>query len=498
MSQPSSLVGRALIALALTIGFYMLALGLSVGLILAAYLSWDSTGSANVRIAIFCIVSALLILYSVVPRIDRFVAPGPRLIEDDHPALFDLIRKVAGSTGQSMPAEVYLVPDLNAWVANRGGILGIGSRRVMGLGLPAFQALTLRQFAAVIAHEFGHYHHGDVALGPWLYRVRQGIARTLQALEEHNNVFLILFNWYGELFVRVTTAISRRQEYGADALAARLMGRQALSSGLETIHATSPIYEGYWGTEIMPVLVSGKRPRIADGFRRFTASSRIREVAESMLKAAMEAPEDPYDTHPALSKRLEALAQLPDQGTLQLPDSDSAISLLGSTDAAEAALLVHLITDEAHRPAQAVEWNQVGEAVWVPIWKARVDEGRDKIAGIRCADAAAIAVDSKYLAVRMRFAARASVTSDQHRHEAALLFASALTLILLDRGGTLELAIGDDPVIHYRGTDLKPFLICSDLENGTVTPSEWLSTCERLDIASVDLADATPLAVAAS
>jgi hypothetical protein len=247
----------------------------------------------------------------------------------------------------------------------------------------------------------------------------------------------------------------------------------------------------------MPVLLNRKRPRIADGFRRFAASPRVKEIADSMLEAALQAPEDPFDTHPALSKRLEALAQLPERGALQVPDSDSAIGLLGNTDEAEAALLAHLITDEAHRPTHAIEWDQVGEEVWVPIWKSRVDEAAAKIAGIRCADAAAIAADASYLAVRMRFAARAAVASDQHRFEAALLFGSALALILLARGGTLELEIGADPVIHYRSLDLKPFLICNDLEAGIVTPSEWLAMCERLDLASVDLVDARSLAVAA-
>ena len=35
-----------------------------------------------------------------------------------------------------MTKEVYLVPDVNACVANRCGVMGIGSRRVMGIGIP--------------------------------------------------------------------------------------------------------------------------------------------------------------------------------------------------------------------------------------------------------------------------------------------------------------------------------------------------------------------------
>jgi heat shock protein HtpX len=41
-----------------------------------------------------------------------------------HPQLFAEIDGVARATGQAMPADVYLVPDVNAWVAQRGGMMG--------------------------------------------------------------------------------------------------------------------------------------------------------------------------------------------------------------------------------------------------------------------------------------------------------------------------------------------------------------------------------------
>lgn len=57
-----------------------------------------------------------------------------------------------------MPAKVYLVPEVNAWVCERGGFMGIGSRMVMGIGLPLLKLLNVDEFKGVIAHEFGHYY----------------------------------------------------------------------------------------------------------------------------------------------------------------------------------------------------------------------------------------------------------------------------------------------------------------------------------------------------
>jgi heat shock protein HtpX len=81
-----------------------------------------------------------------------------------------------------MPKEVYLIAEVNAWVAQRGGILGVGSRRVVGLGLPLMRILSVAQLRAVLAHEFGHYYGGDTRLGPLVYSMRSAIGRTFYNL----------------------------------------------------------------------------------------------------------------------------------------------------------------------------------------------------------------------------------------------------------------------------------------------------------------------------
>ena len=140
MAASRSLALRAVLAVALMIGFYVLAFAM-VAALLALLYAQLAAGRIYVKVALFCVVGAGAILWSIFPRLDRFPAPGPCLRSEQHPRLFEAIRQVAGKTGQAMPVEVYLVGDVNAWVAQRGGIMGIGSRRVMGLGLPLLQIL---------------------------------------------------------------------------------------------------------------------------------------------------------------------------------------------------------------------------------------------------------------------------------------------------------------------------------------------------------------------
>lgn len=489
MTQPPrvaapSLSGRIALVIALTIGFYVLALGLAAALILVPYGIWTSTREIDPRLAIFCGVSAILILYSIAPRIDRFTPPGPVLTEAEQPRLFALIRKVADAAGQDMPQEVYLVPDLNAWVANRGGVLGFGSRRIMGLGLPTFEALSTGQLAAVLAHEFGHYHHGDTALGPWVYRLRQAVSRTLQTLAQRRNVLVVLFNAYGRLFMRLTTAVSRRQEFGADALAARIAGPAALRTGLERLHAVGPTLDSFWGNELLPVLASGRRPPIMGGFSRFLRSPRIREATGQILTAAMEQKDDPFATHPALSSRLAAIADAQQAPELDLDDDDASL-LLDGLPQLEARLLSHLIEDLPE--LESIEWDEVGQAVWVPLWERRVSEDGQRLAGVKPGDLAAVAADPTWLAVRLGLAARADVTTDAQQFEAASIFGAALCVLLVRKGWRLHAGVGEDVALEHDGLRLEPFIGYHQLVSGEMLPSEWVNLCTEAGVASEDL-----------
>jgi Zn-dependent protease with chaperone function len=105
--------------------------------------------------------------------------------------------------------------------------MGVRSRRVMAVGLPLMQALTVDQLRAVLAHEFGHYYGGDTGLGPWIQKTRMGILRTIESLGER--WIRLPFILYAKLFFRITNAVSRQQEFAADALAARVVGPAGIS-----------------------------------------------------------------------------------------------------------------------------------------------------------------------------------------------------------------------------------------------------------------------------
>ncbi|MBL8958210.1 MAG: M48 family metalloprotease, partial [Gemmatimonadetes bacterium] len=362
-----SLTRRALIAVALLVGFYLLGLAIAAALLAMPWALWEYADRLNTKLALFSIVGAGAILWGLLPRRDRFEPPGPVLTADDQPELFALLRDVAQQTGQAMPAQVFLVGDLNAWVAQRGGFMGIGSQRVMGVGLPLLQALSVDEFRGVIAHEFGHYHGGDTALGPWLYRTRAAIGRTLHTLAHHSEVLMKPFEWYGNAFLRVTHAISRQQEFVADRVAADIVGRDAMRSGLRTIHALAGAYDAYWRSEVVPALQSGWRPPVAAGFAHFVSVPGVASQVSHALEAALHSTEaaDPYDTHPPLTERLAALesAAAAPRGS----DPRRSISLIQNLPTVEAQLLAFLTDNKA---LTTTSWELLAEQSFVPAWHA--------------------------------------------------------------------------------------------------------------------------------
>jgi Zn-dependent protease with chaperone function len=220
----------------------------------------ERTGDRGVVIAgpliLACFGAAAVILWSLLPRRDRFEAPGPELARADAPALFREIEELATAVGQPPPAHIYLTSEVNLSVAQRGGVLGIGSRRVMTVGLPLLQLLAVSELRAGLAHEFGHYHAGDTRLGPWLYHASGAVARTAANLSvaragaaetEARYITWILtavltivlkpFEWYELIFLRVTQSVRRAQERTADRLAAEVAGSAPLASGLKKIGA---------------------------------------------------------------------------------------------------------------------------------------------------------------------------------------------------------------------------------------------------------------------
>ncbi len=497
------------------VGFYALALGIAGFLLLLVYADWRYARDINLRLAIFSIAGAGMILWSIFPRPDRFDPPGPSLAPAEHPRLFTQLNQVAGAVRQAMPSEVYLIPQVNAWVAQRGGAMGFGSRRVMGLGLPLLQILKVSELQAVLAHEFGHFSGGDTGLGPWVYKTRVAIGRTLQNLSSHRSLLFYPFLWYGKLFMRISQAVSRRQEFAADELASRAVGSQPLMEGLKAIHGAAMAFGPYWENEAGPVLNSGFRPPLAEGFARFIQAPPIAQaVSQGLARQIAEGKADPYDTHPSLRERLAAIEGLPrgDQPLAEPP----AISLLESVAELETRLLARVAGEAKARALKPVSWEDVGRRVLIPQWEDLVRDHSSALAGVTAGSIPEAVRDLGEFARRAGWMTQQAIPLGSSQAQAgqgtgglvllklpgglsleevqrrAVAILGAGLAIALARQGWEPRTLPGENFFEHGEVRLEPFAVVNQLVRGELDGDAWRRQCAEMGISELSLASGTP------
>ena len=186
------LVLWAILTVILVATAYVVALAIAAGCGYLSLVMLSELSFIRVMVGLAAAVCALSILWSLIPRRDRFTPPSRAFDPARQPRLFQEIAAIANEFEEPMPESVYLIVEPNAWVAQRGGLLGFGSRRVMAIGLPLFATLSVAEFRAILAHEFAHYYGGDTGFGVFIERARDSLIRSLQCLSSSSGILAAL------------------------------------------------------------------------------------------------------------------------------------------------------------------------------------------------------------------------------------------------------------------------------------------------------------------
>ncbi len=487
-SAGPSLAGRFAAAIALTIGFYVLALVLSLGLLALAIVPWLTSAPQNIWLSITALVLGGSILVAIFPRRLQFTEPGPKVTEADEPRLIGLISEEAKAADESVPEDVYLTMEINAAVMQRSR-----THRVMIVGVPLLQILSERELRGVIAHEFGHYSGGDTRLGPWIYRTRETIGRTIVQLSDDDGddswsqtLVRLPFIWYGNAFLRITAAISRSQEFAADASAVHRAGRATYVAALRRVHGNAPVFDSYWMEEVVPVLDTKRRPPVGDGFRHFVGTKAIEEAAQAYLERELqEGKTDAYDSHPSLPERIAAIEGMPDGDP---DDSPCSIELLTDPAAAEQRVLDDLIGLDA-RSFKPVAWDEVGVEIYVKRAEAAAKDFPQVLDGVTLASLPDAVERIPDTANRLR----APEDDPQAAMEGvAGVLGDGVLLALHHAGWTVEAPPGQ-PVWARLGDEvILPHAAVHKLWAEELSAAEWRELVQRYDVGRLPLGERVP------
>lgn len=219
---------------------------------------WFLVGGAPIALLLTFLGSGLLAI-----RRRQLPPAALELTPADEPALFAFLHRVADEAKAPRPHRVFLVPEVNAAVSYDVAVwnLVVPTRKNLLIGLGLVNVLTLDEFKAVLAHEFGHFSQGSTGLRSYVYMANEivghlvehrGRVDQLLAFVSVQDLRVAWIGWVLRLviwslrsvletvfrgLVWFERALSREMEFQADLVAVRLAGSDSIVHALARLVA---------------------------------------------------------------------------------------------------------------------------------------------------------------------------------------------------------------------------------------------------------------------
>jgi len=492
---------------------YLLFIALAIACVALPFVIFSSAILRNYTIAAvllsaFGLVAGLTIFWSLIPRRDKSEVTGVLIDAARETRLMAEIEYVAAALGESMPRKVYLIPAANAFVAQRGGIVGIGSHRILALGLPLLATLSVSELRGLLAHEFAHFYSGDTRLAPWLFGAHQSMLRVYKNLSSESPImaqlarhvivwipYMVLMTglrWYWAGFMRLTLMISRQQEYRSDEIACRVAGSEAFIEVLRDLPKSQAGFNPYVESVVQPLLSNGYQPRIAEDFATFLSTPHNQKATSDVLEKELETRRpEPFDSHPPLALRIERARLL----GLTVPEcsSEPALSLFANLHEWETNMIRKFVPDLKDANLKPVNWELAATEIYLPLWRKHVESFLPLLADTTIFALPAIAKNIAPLADKVLHPPGRILSRSQREEQALSVLGCAFGLSLVDHGWKF-IAMPGSVAIQQGNTLVKPTVLMGALRSGAMSADQWQEFCAEKGIGDYPLVQAAPVA----
>jgi Zn-dependent protease with chaperone function len=250
----------------------------------------------------------------------------------DQPLLFRFVERLCHTVRAPMPRRIALDSQVNASASFRRGVWSLmGQDLVLTIGLPLVAGLSLRQFAGVLAHEFGHFAQGsgmrltfvvrsvnawfarvvyerdawDEQLVSWADQMRGGswvVLAAARGMVWLTRRVLWALMWVGHVS---SCFMLRQMEYDADRYEARIAGSETFARTVDRLFVLALANQGAH----VDLRRSWQAGRLADDLPRLILANvdQMKSHAEAIDEARSEAMARKtglLDTHPADRDRI--------------------------------------------------------------------------------------------------------------------------------------------------------------------------------------------------
>ena len=263
---PSSYKLRAFLAILAIILFFALYTALVVGLGILVYYAIiykvTTLNKFTVLVKIGAIAGSIMLFVFTLKFIFKLKNPKPqnriKLNKKDHESLWAFVDQICKETGAPKPKNIYVDPDVNAYVSysNIWLSLFLPIKKELTIGLGLVNSLNLSEFKAVITHEFGHFAQRAMKIGSYINSANTIIHGMIYSRDKWDDVLdqwrasdirlsaaawiitpviwvirQVLALFYQFLNI-MYSSLSREMEFNADKVAVSTSGSEAIISSL--------------------------------------------------------------------------------------------------------------------------------------------------------------------------------------------------------------------------------------------------------------------------
>ncbi len=285
---------QAWLAMAGLLGFIVFYLALTAGFAYIAYnnflrLQAGETDLFHILVTGISFLLTVFLLKSLFTVRKSGNPGGVEVTAEDEPVLFDFLHRLADEIGAPKPHRVFITPEVNAAVFYDLSLINLifPSKKNLIIGLGLVNVLNLGELKAVLAHEFGHFAQGAMAVGRWVYVAQQIIAHMVATRDWLDSVVRFISRidiriaWVGwilaliiwsirslmdtlfSIVIIAERALSREMEFNADLVAVSVTGSDALVNALHKLQAAD---EAWQTTLDVASQEAGNGKRIGDLF----------------------------------------------------------------------------------------------------------------------------------------------------------------------------------------------------------------------------------------
>lgn len=270
---------------------------------------------------LFALAAVCIVIAAIFKRInDNFVVEGQVLTKDETSPIWNELRRICDRVGTHPPDQIITGIDDNFFVTERPVIVGDKTYhgRTLFVSLSLLKQLQGSEADAVLAHEMAHFSGQDTLYSGKIAPLLSRYGHYLHALQGGGVTLPVYYFMlcFRALFQLSLGKLSRQREFRADRIAVETTSPRDFAAGLLRTVAYS-----HYRNEVERNLFNQERvleaanvcERIGQGFRQYEA------CFVSGPDIGQLAPAHPFDSHPPLSQRLEAVGMpldSQDTGTL--------------------------------------------------------------------------------------------------------------------------------------------------------------------------------------